>query len=772
MRPQIISAGTKINNIFMIKKLIFLLYFATSPLFSEVNLLKNGNFENGFEDIGFAYASIRTAHAKIEDGEHGKHLTYYLPAKSTIALNFSEVYVGTEGIYEVSFWAKSSKPAKFKLSGMANGLYSVYFRHLTDFNITSEWQKYTYSFNLKDHRIKEKGKIKGFAEWLPLRFEKIEEVATNIYIADAKLVCKSEDNIVEPISAKLDVQNSAKKSVRIFNKNAKIKISAKIKNTGVDLREQPVTFELVNADRKVIKKLYRTIFIPNGNSELSLRTRTPKLNGTYTIILKVGEKKIGDFDFAVTPKVRAPKGSLPIDIGYNGLLSNCQYDAPTEYEIKFLADSGIAYLRSWDPAPFAWKSVEPEENKYCFNITDKYVEYSLKHGLEVLPVLGGMFFEYPAKVKNHPHMQADWLRKKSEIVPTIKCFQERGRKALKFQMQDWERMITTIATRYKGKIKQYEIMNEPNSIWQDFTTYLPYLKRANEILKSIDQENRVIGFSTSSDYGADINGFLATLLPMGAGKYSDAVSFHSYASLFEDSPKPADKLIDNFKTFLKRNEVVQPLWHSELYYLNPESRLGGGDHKNGPVFHAGYLIRRYVLDSANGIEASILLTAGQVCKKIKPVKCTNFAKNGGHLPNVCNGGDIYIPNEKYIASAVFAQKLQNTDFVKKHVLKDKMLCYEYKSRNSDKCVGIIFALNAYMQNLTQDKNYPKTKVIDPINRTKKNLGKLPEGTLVSDYLGNRVSSSSNEFVLPITPIPIYITTNTSEVLQKILVKLK
>lgn len=756
----------------MLKKLIFLLCL-TSPLFAEVNLLRNGNFENGVEDIGFAYASIRTAGAKIEDGEKGKNLTFYLPEKSTIALHFSEVYVGTKGVYEVSFWAKSSKPAKFRLSGMANGLHSVYFRQLADFDITSEWKKYVCVFNLENHRIKEKdGKIRGFAEWLPLRFEKIADVATNVCIADVKLVCKSGNITAEQLSAKLDVQNKTKKSVRIFNKNTKINIYAKIKNVGTDLSEQKATLELVNADGKCIKQFNRTIFIPNGNSELSIKTRTPKLNGTYAIVLKIDGKNIAYFDFAITPKVRAPKGSLPIDLGYNGLLSACKYDAPEEYEMAFLADSGIAYLRPWNTDPFAWQHIEPEEKKYQFHFADKYVEYALMHGLEVLPVLGGMFFEYPPRVKSHCNMQPKWLRAKSEIVPTIKCFQERGRKALKFPMQDWERLITTVATRYKGKIKQYEIMNEPNSIWQDFTTYLPYLKRANEILKSIDPENRVIGFSTSSDYGADISGFLATLLPMGAGKFSNAVSFHSYGSLFEDSPKPADKLIDDFKLFLKKNGVVQPLWHSELFYLNPKSNLGGGDHRKGPIFHAGYLIRRYVLDSANGIEASILLGAGQVCKTIKPVKYENFANNRGGIPNICNGGDIYIPNEKYIASAVFAQKLMNTSFEKKYILKDKMICYTYKSRDSNKRIAVIFALDAYMQNLTQDRNYPKTKVIDPLNRTAKNLGELPKDVLVSDYLGNKVSSNSNEFLLTISPIPIYITTNTNEALQEILAKLK
>ena len=118
---------------------------------------------------------------------------------------------------------------------------------------------------------------------------------------------------------------------------------------------------------------------------------------------------------------------------------------------------------------------------------------------------------------------------------------------------------------------------------------------------------------------------------MGAGKFSDVISFHSYSSLYEDSPKRGDEVIAKFKKNLAECKLDVPLWHTELYYLNPLCK-GGGDHETGPIFHAGYLIRRYLVDASQGVRAAILLPASFVANKSSgECKLSNFAK-GRYIP--------------------------------------------------------------------------------------------------------------------------------------------
>ena len=373
------------------------------------------------------------------------------------------------------------------------------------------------------------------------------------------------------------------------------------------------------------------------------------------------------------------------------------------------------------------------------------------------------------------HRQADWLYKKSEVVRPIVGFEKQGRKAIKPPMEDWNRMVSAVATRYKGKIKYFEIMNEPNIIWFDPLTYYPYLESANKIIKGIDPENKIVGFSTTGDYGGNPNGFLAQLLKANAGQFSDIISFHSYSSLYEDSPKPADVLIKDFYNTLAKYNVKQPLWHTELYYMNPMSKLGGADHENGPRFHPGYLARRYLVDVSSGVKASLLLPAAFTAihrTHTSTVKTEKFAE-GNHMPFPSMSEMCYQPSDIFIVSAVFAKTLKNTDYVKKHTLKDKLLAYEFADREGTRRVATVFALGSYMDNISGTRTNLKTKMVDTLERAPKDMGKIPAGIEVFDVFGNKMPvNADGSFVLPISPIPIYIEAKDQETLDSFLGKLK
>ncbi len=770
----------------------------------ELNLIKNADFAEGMNHYGFSDKLPEELDAKIaKDTTIGKYLTYNSEKDALGGLNLSEVYVGNAKKLNFSFYAKADKPLKIRLMAMANGN-SIYRRELGKFAIDTEWKEYSTTIDFSKFP---EGHIDS---WIPFRFEKVSSKPNKVVETQEARLCfakikatplastNSKNEDLGWILANVSLESSKAKEnffarvlkqfknkstdenrlYGVFSKDENLTIKVDFNNAHSEAIPRKVSWKIVESDTGIVtNKGDCQIQIPAKKSTFTFESSPVKKNGLFHFVLKLDDKISGRIGFTVTPRVRAPRGVLPIDLGYCGVLTNGESAPPTAEEMRFLADSGIAFIRTWDSGnPFNWRVIEPQEGKFFWDITDETVRLANENNLEVLPVLGGMFFIYPEHMGLRGHRQADWLYAKSEVVRPIAGFEKQGRKAIKPSMEDWNRMVTAVGERYKGKIKYYEIMNEPNIIWRDPMTYYPYLESSNKILKGIDPNNKIVGFSTTGDYGGNPNGFLAILLKSGAGKFSDIISFHSYSSLYEDSKRPSDKLMENFKESLTNNGVgEQPLWHTELYYMNPTSKLGGADHENGPVFHAGYVIRRYLVDAANGVKADILLPAATIATRLKcsGVYTGNFAR-GRHMPYSSLGGNtLYLPNKRYIVSAVFADTLKHTKFSKKHYLDDKILAYEFADKKSDRVVTTLFWLDSYMENLDKNKRNPKTRVIDKLNRAPKNLGKLPNGVKIFDVYGNDLPTEKDGTIeLKVSPIPVYITAENAKQMEDFLKRLQ
>jgi len=775
----------------MLRKIYICACLLAAPLFADVNLIRNADFSDGLNHFGFSDATPDRVGARIgEDPAVGKYLAYKTEKDGWAGLNFSEIYLGEKGKFVFSFKAKASAPIQMhlvalRLSDVNNNIY----RHdVRSFKLDGEWREFKIDVDLS--------KIRGKGEaWTPFRIEKYTgdpakafPQAAEIFFADFKLVPAGGDidavKLMEKAAFSAEVSVSAKGKKRkspymAFDRRDNLRMIAKFANGTGEVRRAKASVSLKKQPfGETIYEDTCDLEIPAGKSSVKFNIGKIARNGRYLAELKVNGEDIGCVNFAITPRVRAKRGELPIDIGYCGVITNGEMGSPTAEEMSFLAETGISIIRTWDSGnPFNWRCIEPEEGKYFWDITDETVRLACENNLDVLPVLGGMFFIYPPEMGIRGHRQAPWLYAKSEVSRAISGFEKQGRKTIKPPMEDWNRMVTAVASRYKGKITHFEIMNEPNIIWADYMIYYPYLESASKIIRGMHPDNKVVGFSTTGDYGGNPNGFLAILLRAGAGKFSDIISFHSYNSLFEDSKKPADKLIEDFHESLAKNGVNQPLWHTELYYMNPKS-AGGGDHANGPVFHAGYLARRYMLDAANNVAADVLLPASFVVVRERSgsVNVSNFSK-GRHVCYPSQGAaGIFIPSDCYIVSAVFADTLKGTKFSKKRPLKDKLLAYEFASpegAKKPKAVAAVFALEAVMDNLSTNRSNLKTEISDPLKRAPKNIGKLPDGVKVFDVFGNKINTSSDGTVtLPISPIPVYFTAPDPALIDEVLKRLE
>lgn len=754
----------------------FLFLFFAASAFAAPNMIVNGEFRNGFEGFGFSDGAPEEVGARLEPNGDGSHiLTYRAKDGEWGGLNLSEVKLERDKAYILSFSARTDKPARLKLIAFANGE-SIFRQNLAFFETNEKWTTVSHKICTKNTNL---------ADWVPFRIERDGGGDAEISVAAFKL--GEEGQIVEEprFASKIILkpndgkEKSSKKKSRapapnsmIFSKNSSLTAVANFTNNTGAKRRVNVEWKISHATLDESYESSQKILVAGGKTSREISIKAPPKNGLYNIEFKIDGADSDMASFAITPVARAPKGTMPIDVGYCGVITDGEFGKPSPDEIEFLADSGIAYIRTWDTGnPFNWRVIEPEEGKYKFDVADETLALAKKNNLEILPVLGGMFFTYPDKAYWRQHRQADWLYAKSEVVPTIDVLAAQGRHAIKPPLADWERMVRTVAERYKGKIRQYEIMNEPNIVWEDKKTYFPYLEAAYKILKSTDPKIKVVGLSTTGDFGANINGFVGTMMKMGAGKYMDAVSFHSYNAVYEDSRKRGDVVMADFKRDMEKFGVKVPLWNSELYYLNPESESGTSG-RMGATYHAGYLARRYLVDIESGVEVSTPLPAGAVATTY-PLGGQTFLRfaNGRKMSLQSVQKTAYVPSEKYIVSAVFARQLSNTKYLGRTFLKDEWLCYKFENKKTGRAVGVIFALFAKMENLDFNQN-PRTRLVDTMNREPLDFSADAEEAKFLDVFGNEIKPENGSLKLAPSPIPVYIRAADAASLNMVLNKFR
>ena len=247
---------------------------------------------------------------------------------------------------------------------------------------------------------------------------------------------------------------------------------------------------------------------------------------------------------------------------------------------------------------FDWSTVEPQEGKFDFQHTDLLVNTALRNNIKIVPCIGTMEFMPRKWGGGKVAALPKWLQeksKKSSYAPMLRKYRQKFIYLPPVEL--WKRYIRVLAERYKGKITNWEIMNEPNLfiIPED---YLIYLKAAYSVLKNVDKSNKIVGFCATGDLGGSVNSFLGKAFSLGGLKYTNAVAFHPYHARTLASAKPADKMISDVKALFRRYSKKEiALWNTELYFLK--------DNDDSGYYAAEYLAHRFLTDLGEGVKQSI-----------------------------------------------------------------------------------------------------------------------------------------------------------------------
>ena len=209
-------------------------------------------------------------------------------------------------------------------------------------------------------------------------------------------------------------------------------------------------------------------------------------------------------------------------------------------------------LRLWDNAT-SWTNIETSKGVFDWTNLDKAVSNANQNGVtDFLMVLSGTP-TWATNQRNPISLPAP----NASGVPA--------------NMADWDDWVRAVATRYKGKITNYQPWNEANL--KTFYTGTPaqmaeLTKRAHDIIKSIDPSATIVAPST----GLRLNGALQRFYPKFLQELKarnwpvDVWSAHTYPNSLgttNDRRKLANTWIDLLKAAKAPN---LPLWDTENNY--------------------------------------------------------------------------------------------------------------------------------------------------------------------------------------------------------------
>jgi hypothetical protein len=211
----------------------------------------------------------------------------------------------------------------------------------------------------------------------------------------------------------------------------------------------------------------------------------------------------------------------------------------------------------WPAPPFhgwrvwhaMWADLEPQKGQWHFDLLDKYVGWAQQHNSEMVLILSYM----PQWASQNPDAEASWYH---------------GTSGPPRDIENWRNFVRTVATRYKGKIRMYEIWNEPDrpQDWKgDVETMVTMVREASRILKEVDPENRVISPSAEQEKGLP---WLNEFLQKGGGQYVDFIGYHFYVHAGPEAMVP---LIAKVKAIMHEHGAGEKaLWNTETGWVGPQ----------------------------------------------------------------------------------------------------------------------------------------------------------------------------------------------------------
>ncbi|HLT18502.1 MAG TPA: hypothetical protein VKZ96_03515 [Thermomicrobiales bacterium] len=266
--------------------------------------------------------------------------------------------------------------------------------------------------------------------------------------------------------------------------------------------------------------------------------------------------------------------------------------------MDMIADAGFGYIRQI----FGWFDIEPDakgdyinvHGHYTWDKFDYLVELAEERDIEII-----------ARLEKPPR----WAR---EGQPNVERFPDGPPN----DIQDWVDYVESVVTRYKGRIRYYQLWNEPNleGEWGglpiDPAGYFELLKSGYETIKRVDPDAVVLlaGLAPTDQRGpVNVSEliYLQDLYDLGAADYFDIAAAMVYGYGYSPYDRRVEFPRNNFSRVIQVREIMErngdagkPLWAVEYGWVAlPDDWEGEPSPWGEPVSRetqAEYLIEGYI----------------------------------------------------------------------------------------------------------------------------------------------------------------------------------
>ncbi len=373
--------------------------------------------------------------------------------------------------------------------------------------------------------------------------------------------------------------------------------------------------------------------------------------------------------------------------------------------LKIMQNAGI----KWGRQDLTWQRIEVEPGVYRWDSYDRVVDELLAHGIMIL-----------ANLAYEPR----WVREKINSPEAVEAYVN---------------FVRAAVSRYKEKIKHWQIWNEPNfggSFWRGTPEqYANFLKAAGKAIHELDPEAKVAGFNTAF---ADLK-WTEKILSLVPYDCFDILCFHPYRPpnspeekedlWFRDHYSKTDAMagydyltqVEKLWELMSRLGKPKPLWVTEICWNSHIHPYGSSEFRQ-----ADMLVRFYVLSIASG--------------KVEKVFWWTL-RDGGRREY--DQGDMvglvrrdYTPKYSYYAYAVMTRMLEGAKFIERVAAADGLYVFKFDDGQNDTLVAWTTKPYAYIRVSFQKQleccDILGVKRIVPLNER---TGALP---------------------VPLTPSPIYL----------------
>ena len=232
--------------------------------------------------------------------------------------------------------------------------------------------------------------------------------------------------------------------------------------------------------------------------------------------------------------------------------------------------------RTWDAHPaLDWAEANPAPGVFNFAPLNTYIALNTSRNAQIVYTFG----RTPLWASTNPTAPGSYSPGQC-AAPTLSA---------------WDQYVTAIVTNAAGRIRYWELWNEPDQpgTWcSDLPTMVTMAQHAYKIIKSIDPSALVLSPAPSGGAGATwLNNFIVA---GGRGTF-DIVAFHGYEGA---QAERITAIVDVYRLVLARyNLSALPLWDTECSW-----GAGGAPTIGDDTHRAAFLSKYFVLQFSKAVD--------------------------------------------------------------------------------------------------------------------------------------------------------------------------